>query len=92
MPVRLTPEAGAARDVDDAPVPAALHARRHRLGAEEGAGEVDGDDRLPVGLGDLLERPADLTQHAARIVDEDVDGAAGALGRGNEVAGPPRDR
>ena len=32
------------------------------------ASHVDDDDRLPVGIADLFERPADLTEHAASIV------------------------
>ena len=46
-----------------------------RPGAEERARQVRVDDGLPVVVGDLLERPADLADDAARVVDEDVDPA-----------------
>src|SRR6185437_7005774 len=64
---------GAGRDVDDATVAALLHPRRNRARAHERAGQVRVDDRAPVVVGHLLERPADLADHTARVVDEDVD-------------------
>ena len=77
MPVRLTPRPAPLEMLTIRPAALPLHARRHGLRAEEGAGEVDVEDGLPVGLADLLERPADLAAHAAGIVDQDVDRARG---------------
>ena len=73
MPVRLMPRPAPLEMLTIRPQRLPLHARRHGLRAEERAGEVDVEDRLPVGLADLLERPADLAAHAAGIVDQDVD-------------------
>jgi hypothetical protein len=64
---------GAARDVDDASVARRLHRRGDRLAAVERAVQVHGHDRAPVHFRNLLERPAGLSEHAARVVDEDVD-------------------
>ena len=66
---------GAGGDVDDPAVAALLHAGHDRARAEERARQVRVDDGLPVVVGDLLERPADLADDAARVVDEDVDPA-----------------
>src|SRR5262249_24570928 len=74
---------GTARDVDDTAATLALHRRRHRLGAIEGAGGVHVEDGVPVGRGNLLERPPDLAQNTAGVVDEDVD-AAGPFRLGPE--------
>ena len=50
-----------------------LHAGRYRLTAVEGSGHIDVEYALPVDGGYLLDRPANLTAHAAGIVDQDVD-------------------
>ena len=68
-------EPGAARDVDDPSAARRLHAGRHRLREVERAGDVDVEDRLPVRRRDLLERPADLSEHAAGVVHQNVDAA-----------------
>ena len=49
-----------------------IHVRDHRLGGEKRAVEVDGEHRLPVGKGEVLDRVDDLD---AGIRDEDVDRA-----------------
>src|SRR5581483_1139590 len=64
---------GAGRDVDDPPVAALLHPGRDRARADERARQVRIDDGLAVLVGDLFERPSDLPDDAARVVDEDVD-------------------
>src|SRR5205085_948508 len=69
-------EARAAGDVDDPTRARLLHSRRNRLGAVERAGDVDVEDALPVARRDLLERAADLAEHSAGVVDEDVDASA----------------
>src|SRR5215469_15257970 len=72
---------GARGDVDD-PAPAALlHARDDRTGAQERAGQVRIDDRVPVLVGHLLQRVTDLAGHSPGVVDQDVDGA----GAGEEL-------
>ena len=67
--------AGARGDVDDAPIAGGLHPGHDGARAHERARQVRVDDRAPVVVCDLLERAADLSDDAARIVDEDVDGA-----------------
>src|SRR5262249_21637757 len=68
-------EAGAAGDVDD-PAPALpLHAGYDGLRAEEGTGEIDLENGVPVGFGDLLDWPADLPANSPGIVDQDIDAA-----------------
>ncbi len=84
MPVRLMPSPAPLGDVDDPPAGARASCRAPRPATEERAGHVDVEDRLPVGRRDLLERPADLAEHAAGVVDQDVDLAGGALDLGDE--------
>ena len=88
MPVRLTPRPAPLEMLTIRPQPRPLHAGRDGLRAEEGAGEVDVEDGLPVGLRDLLERPADLAAHAAGIVDQDVDRPPSACGLRHEGLRP----
>ena len=72
---------GSRGDVDD-PAPAALlHPRHHRARTQKGAGQVRVDDRVPVLVGHLLQRVADLAGHSPGVVDQDVDGA----GAGEEL-------
>src|SRR5215469_8415303 len=72
---------GARGDVDD-PAPAAfLHARDDRTGAQERAGQVRIDDRVPVLVGHLLQRVTNLAGHSPGVVDQDVNGA----GAGEEL-------
>jgi hypothetical protein len=59
-------------DVHDPPGPALDHVVKHRLGHEERAGEVDGDDLVPVLVGHLEDR---LVRGDPRVVDEDVQPA-----------------
>ena len=68
-------EPRAARDVDDAAAARRLHPRRDGLRAVERAGDVDVEDVLPLVRRDLLERAADLAEHAAGVVHENVDAA-----------------
>src|ERR1039457_4345769 len=58
--------------VDDPPGAALDHVLHCRLGHEEGAGQVDGDDPLPVLVGHLRHGPVDRD---ARVIDEDVEPA-----------------
>ena len=69
--------AGARRDVDD-PAPAALgHQRREVAHQPQRRHHVELERVVEVGVGQLVER---LDLRRAGVVDEDVDGAAGALG------------
>ena len=79
---------GQRADVDDRA--AARHQRRHRLDAEQRAGQVDPDDALPVGDLDLREP---LAERDAGVVDETVDAPVG-LGEPGRQRAPvlgPRD-
>jgi hypothetical protein len=60
------------------PATGSLHAGGYRLRAEKRTRDVDVEDPLPVGLRYFLERPADLTQHTAGVVDQNVDLAGSA--------------
>ena len=73
-------EAGAAGDVDDAAAARALHPRRDGLGEVERARHVHGEDVLPLFGRHVLERTPHLAEHAAGVVDQDVD-VAGRCGR-----------
>ena len=57
-------------DVDDAPPFAALHLGHHGADGVERRGQVDGDDRVPLGDRESLDR---LHVLDAGVVDEDVD-------------------
>src|SRR5499426_1178399 len=63
-------------DVDDLAPLALDHAGRHRPRAAEHGGEVGGEHPLPLLVGDLQRR---LVEGHPGVVDEDVDGAEGAL-------------
>ena len=54
------------------PVPRSIMCSQRRLGHEEGAGEVDGQDLVPVLVGHLEDR---LVDRDAGVVDEDVEAA-----------------
>ena len=66
-------EAGAAGDVDDAAATCRASCRAPPPATVEGAGHIDVEDGLPFRRRDLLQRPADLAEHAAGIVDQDID-------------------
>src|SRR5205085_8605755 len=51
------------------------------------ARDVDVEDPLPLGGSNILERPADLSEDAAGIVDEDVDATVRARRVVHERAG-----
>ena len=59
-------------DIDDPSPSPALHARQRRADHMEGAGEIDGNDGVPLVDGELVHRRHMLN---ARIVDDDVGGA-----------------
>src|SRR5450631_1154103 len=65
-------EPGTAGDVDDAPIAALFHAGGHGLRHEEGAGKIDVENRLPIGLRDFLQWSPDLATYAAGVVDENI--------------------
>ena len=69
------------------PQPRADHARAERARAEERALQVGVDHRVPVGLGQLLDRAADVD---AGVVDQDVDRPELALRRRRRAARRPR--
>ncbi len=75
--------AGDRGDVDDAPVAAVLHPGDHRAVAEEDAVAVDGEDALPLGVGDV-DRVQRVAADPGRA-DEDVED-----GRGPTRPGRPR--
>src|SRR5262249_35809904 len=68
---------GAGRDVDDAAIARVAHRPGCRLGEPERAVDIGLEDRVPVRLPDLFDRPADLSAHAAGGVDQDVDAPLG---------------
>ena len=67
------PEPRARRDVDDAAPAGRLHAGRRAPRHQEGARQVHVDDRLPVASSETSSMgAADLPEHAAGVVDQDV--------------------
>src|SRR5665647_2493333 len=72
---KTDPQAGAARDVDDAAAAHRLHSWRNSLCEIERAGDVDVEDALPLIRRHVLERTAHLTQYAAGVVHKDVHAA-----------------
>src|SRR5690606_3173103 len=68
-------------DVDDAAVPAGLHARQGAADGMEGGRKVDGDDGVP-----LLDRERLHARHVldAGVVDQDVDAPEARLGGGHQ--------
>ena len=64
------------RDVDDATEASGLHPRRHSLTQIERAADIHGEDRVPVIGRYRFQRPADLPEHAAGIVHQNVDAPA----------------
>ena len=79
MPVRLMPRPAPDEMLTMRPQPACFHAGRHRLRHQERAGEVDVEDGLPLAAADLLDRTPDLSEHAAGVVDQDVDVPSGGV-------------
>ena len=75
MPGQADAAPGTRRDVDDPSVAALLHPGCHRAGADERARQVRVDHGPPVVVAHVLERPSDLADDAACVVDEDVDAA-----------------
>ena len=69
-------------DVDDAAPLARLHAGHDGAGRMECRGQIDGDDRVPFGRRERLDR---LDVLDAGIVDEHVDLAEGAVGVGDHA-------
>ena len=63
---------GAAGDVDDTSGARCLHAGCNRLAQVERAAHIDRKDGIPLLWGHGLQRAADLSQHAASVVDQDV--------------------
>ena len=68
---RSQPRAG--RDIDDAPIASLLHVRGHGLAEPEGAVGVGVEDRVPIGLGDALDRAPCLAKGSASRIHEDVE-------------------
>ncbi len=88
MPVRLTPRPAPLEMLTMRPEPRRLHGRHDGLRHDEGAGDVDVEDDLPLLRRHVFHRPADLAADAAGIVDQDVDAAA----RGEHLFDEGRDR
>ena len=76
-------------DVDDPPVPPLAHAREHGLDPAHVAHHVQLPHRLPVGVGQLVERPL---HRVADVVDETVDPTERRLRGSDERTGPIRFR
>ena len=75
IPVRLTLRPAPEEMLTMRPYARRLHAGNDRPRADERAGQVRVDDRVPVVVRDVLERLADLADDTAGVVDEDVDAA-----------------
>ena len=75
MPVLLTVSPAADEMLMIRPQPALLHVGHDGARAVERRGEVRVDDRVPVVVGYLLQRMADLAADTAGVVHQDVDGA-----------------
>ena len=65
-------QSGTAGDIHDAPAACCLHARRHGLAKVKRATHVDGENCVPLFGGNSFQRLADLPQHAARIVHQNI--------------------
>ncbi len=75
MPVRLIPRP-APLEILNAAVARGLHCGRDGLAAIKRPVEIHREDGVPVGIGDVLKRMADLAHDSTGVVDENVDAAA----------------
>ena len=83
MPVRLTPRPAPLEMLTMRPKRAAFMPAQPP-GEIERAGHVHVKDALPLLRRHLLQRPADLPEHAAGVVHEDVDAAVRPPGLGDK--------